>query len=247
MTALTERTKSLISDARRNAEPSSEDLQRVRARLAERIANESPDTVVVPFGLVKAGALLAALAIGASGAWYFATTRPVERVEPPAPPPVSVAAVAPSCPPVPECPPSVVVQAPAAPPKPMVCPPAALKGGANDSSRQALRNLEYSLPAEAADRWALEMGLLIDARVAVDEDRPLDALGHVQRHEKLFPQSAFQEERLALEIVATCQAGRPELVHASFAKLLELDAASTYLPRIRATCGPEVEAGETHE
>lgn len=236
--SLSARTKNLLDEARREAEPSADDLRRVRARLTTSLATENPAVAAVPFAFIKVGGLIAAAALGL-GAWQWASSRRVESmpVAPPVPPPVVVAA--PSCPPVPECPAPIVVQAP--PAKPLQCPPVPKENPARANEESSLRNLSYSVPADVADRWALEVGLLIDARVAVDEGRALDALGHVQRHAKLFPDSSFREERLALEVLATCQAGRPELAKAPFDRLVELEPASTYLPRIRGVCGASFE------
>ncbi len=241
--SLSARTKNLLDEARREVEPSADDLRRVRARLTTSLATENPAVAAVPFAFLKVGGLIAAAALGL-GAWQWASSRRVEPtpVAPSVPPAVVVAA--PSCPPAPECPAPIVVQAPAPPAKPLQCPPVArTESPVRANEESSLRNLTYSVPADVADRWALEVGLLIDARVAVDEGRALDALGHVQRHAKLFPESSFREERLALEVLATCQAGRPELAKAPFDRLLELEPASTYLPRIRGVCGATFERG----
>lgn len=137
-----------------------------------------------------------------------------------------------------ECP--AVAPPPACPPAPAraVCPPASKAGSERAKDDEgALRQLSYALPQDAADRWALEVGLLVDARVALDEGRALDALGHAQRHERLFPESGFREERLAVEVMATCQVGRPDAAKAPLRALLTLEPASTYFPRIRSACG----------
>jgi hypothetical protein len=225
----------------KEAEPSADDLRRVRARLTTSLATENTAIAAVPFAFLKVGALVAAGALGL-GAWQWAKSSANEVTTVPSPTP-SIA----SCPPVSECPAPIVTEVPV--PVPVECkapkivqcaPVAAVSGRVNDDEH-SLRNLRYAVPADVADRWALEVGLLIDARVAVDEGRALDALGHVQRHAGLFPNSSFKEERLALEVLATCQAGRPELAKSPFLSLLELEPTSTYLPRIRSACGADFE------
>ncbi|MCU0696035.1 MAG: hypothetical protein MUC96_05865 [Myxococcaceae bacterium] len=233
--SLSARTKELLEQARREAEPGPDDLRRLRAQLSTKLSTEEPALTAVPLAFLKVAGAVALAAAGLS-AWQWL------RPEKPAPPPITSAAV---CPPSPECPAPTV--APACPPAPTAvptpaapaCPPAS-KAAATAGPRPGaggLRELSYTLPADDADRWALEVGLLVDARVALDEGRSLDALGHAQRHARLFPDSGFQEERLAVEVMATCQVGRPELAKSPLRALLALEPATTYLPRIRSACG----------
>lgn len=237
--SLSARTQQLLEEARKEAEPSAEDLRRVRARLTTSLGAENPAIAAVPVAFLKVGALVASAALGL-GAWQWAKSRPSEVTVAP------VEAAQPvSCPPVSECPAPIVTQVPVpaecTPVKAVQCTPAPKPSGREAEDERSLRTLRFTVPADVADRWALEVGLLIDSRVAVDEGRALDALGHVQRHAVLFPDSSFKEERLALEVLATCQAGRPELAKTPFVTLLELEPTSTYLPRIRSTCGADFE------
>jgi hypothetical protein len=234
--SLSARTKSLVEKARREVEPTTDDLARVRARLSTSLAAESPAVAAVPLAFLKVvGAGVAAAAV-ALGAWQLSkTSRAPEPTVPVAATPVLAI---PACPPVPECPSAVVVEAPQ--PKPLQCPAVARvkSDPTNSNDSRDLFNHTFSVAADpVGDRWALEVGLLSDARVALDEDRPLDALGHAERHERLFPQSAFTEERLAIQVIATCKAGRAEAAKPTFAKLLERDPETTYLPRVRSACG----------
>lgn len=237
--SLSARTRSLLETARRQAEPSEEDLRRVRAQLSATLAAtpEIPSVVAFPLAFLKlVGGIAVAAAVG-YGAWEWS------KQQPPPPPPVTSTPSAPvvvaaECPPSPECPPAVVAPAP----KSLVCPPAPRANKDNAMGSKPGRRLEghtFSTPFEGdGDRWGLEFGLLADARVALDESRPLDALGHVQKHERLFPTSAFTEERLAIEIIATCQVvGEGEGVRPLVERLLELDSETTYLPRVRSACG----------
>ncbi|MCA2978360.1 MAG: hypothetical protein INH37_08760, partial [Myxococcaceae bacterium] len=233
--SLSARTKELLERARHEAEPSADDLRRVRARLASSLATEEPALTAVPLAFVKVAGAVALTALGL-GVWQALRQR--ERPAPaPAPAGVSSALV---CPPSPECPalppPAPPPSCPPPAPAPACAPATGAKAAAGEAS---LRELSYALPAADADRWALEVGLLVDARVALDEGRSLDALGHAQRHQRLFPESAFREERLAVEVVATCQVKRPDLARAPLRALLALAPASTYLPRLRHACGWE--------
>lgn len=239
--SLSARTKELLETARREAEPSAEDLRRVRARVTATLATEEPALTAVPLAFLKLGGGALALAAVGLGAWQWLRARDVPPSRPTSPAVTSamVCPAAPECPapapmPPPQCPPTVVTPAPR-------CPPAAASATSATAPRDdgSLRQLSYTLPAEAADRWALEVGLLMDARVALDEGQFLGALGHAQRHQRLFPESAFREERLAIEVMATCQVGRPALARAPLRDLLALEAQSTYLPRIRLACGWE--------
>jgi len=93
---------------------------------------------------------------------------------------------------------------------------------------------------EAASRDAsLELELLMLSRVALDEDRSMDAIGHALRHEELYPKSAFEEERLAIQVLAWCSASNRERAMQQFERLVKLSPRTTYLPRIRGTCGEE--------
>ncbi len=235
--SLSARTKGLLENARREAEPTPEDLRRVRARLSASVASvaETPSVVAVPFAFLKVLGGLAAVAAVGYGAWQWSKRQPVAEVPPP--PPVSIAQ---ACPPTPQCPPV----AEAAPTKPLQCPPAAPVACAKvpDRALQKERGVQshtFSTPADVGDQWELELGLLSDARIALDTERALDALGAMQKHERLFPNSAFTEERLAIQVMATCLMGQRDAARPLFEQLLQRDPESTYLPRVHSACGAD--------
>lgn len=242
--SLSARTKSLLENARREAEPTPEDLRRVRARLSASVASvaETPSVVAVPLAFLKVLGGLAVVAAVGYGVWQWSKRQPVSE----GPPPVAAVATTPpagsiACPPAPACPPPVEV----APTKPLQCPPVApgacaqVTGSAAAKDR-AVSSHTFSTPADAVgDQWDLELGLLSDARIALDTERALDALGAMQKHERLFPNSAFTEERLAIQVMATCLMGQRDAARPFFERLLLRDPETTYLPRVRSACGAD--------
>lgn len=237
MTELSARAQALLERARKEATPSAEDLSHLRARLGASLAKQGLDPVVVPLWLGKLGGVLLAAAVGLGG-WYLRGLLSERDAQ-------AAAAVAPRqelavCPPAPAC-------APAAEPacEPVACPAAPAGGrarrgeGPKPDDGPALRGPRqtlFSVPGAQRDA-ALELQLLILAREALDEGRALDALGHALRHEQLFPQSAFEEERLAIEVLAYCAAGHPEQAAERFERLITLAPETSYLPRVRGLCG----------
>lgn len=237
--SLSARTKSLLESARREAAPAPEDLRRVRARLSTSVASvaETPSVVAVPLAFLKVvGGLTAAAAIG-YGVWQWSKRQPESE----GPPPAAIASASVACPPAPACPAPVEV----APTKPLHCPPAGpvvcnKTTASAPAKERAMSSHTFSTPADAVgDQWDLELGLLSDARIALDAEHPLDALGAMQKHERLFPNSAFTEERLAIQVMATCLMGQREAAQPFFERLLQRDPETTYLPRVQSACGVE--------
>lgn len=245
MSDLSARAQLLIESSRKEATPSAEELQHLRARLSASLAHQTPDGLAVPFWLRRLAGALAVAAIGVGG-WYlrdrvadhprvvFVAAAPSASVVPApvvAPPPLP----APSCPPAPACEPPP--KAPAA--KTATCAPPAAAALGPERDDPARRGMEHSLfSVEAAKKQpGLELELLMLARVALDDDRPLDALGHALQHEKLYPHSAFEEERLAIEVLAWCSVENPDSAQPQLERLLTLAPETTYLPRIRGACG----------
>ena len=231
MTHLSARTQALVDRARKEAEPSAADLQHLRGRLAESLAGQSPDPVLLPFSLGKLAGLMMVAAVGV-GAWVLRGAL-AEHERPPPPVPVAVVVA----PPVPVAPPAVVVPVPesCAPAKAVACAPT------EEAEATKRRRKEQSLFSVAAAQKdpSLELQLLVLARVALDEERSMDALGHTLRHEELYPESAFVEERLAIQVLAYCAAGNKEQATKRFERLMAVAPETTYLPRIRGTCGGE--------
>jgi hypothetical protein len=102
--SLSARTKELLETARRDAEPSAEDLRRVRARLTAAVATEEPALTAVPLAFLKLGGAALALAAVGLGAWQWLRARDVPPSRP-TPPAVTSAMV---CPAAPECPAQVL-------------------------------------------------------------------------------------------------------------------------------------------
>lgn len=249
MNHLNPQTRALLDRARGEITPSSDDLLRVRTRLkATLAATPTARALVTPVLALK---LLGALALALGSVWALQRA----SAPPPAPPP-PVAAEATICPP--PAPPSVLPPPPAAPACPAVptcraparapspAPVVAPESRPTPSSRET--SDMFSMPV-APGNEGLEVGLLSDARIALDEGRPIGALEHVRHHRQLFSNSMFEEERLALEVLSYCTLGRRDLAAQPLERLLELAPDSTYLPRVRGTCGelespaPEGEAG----
>ncbi|MFT3837334.1 MAG: hypothetical protein QM723_10105 [Myxococcaceae bacterium] len=241
MSDLSARAQLLIESSRKEATPSAEELQHLRARLSANLAQQTPDSMAVPFWLKKLVGALAVAAVGVGG-WYLRADHPrvvfvaaAPSAPAAAPAPVIAAPLpAPSCPPAPACEPA---KAPAT--KTVACAPAAPAALDPDRDASSRRGMEHSLfSVDAAKKQpGLELELLMLARVALDDDRPLDALGHALQHEKLYPHSAFEEERLAIEVLAWCSVENPDSAQPQLERLLTLAPETTYLPRIRGACG----------
>jgi hypothetical protein len=237
MTQLSARARALLERAQKEATPSAQQLSQLRVKLAASLANQAPDPVLLPFSLGKFAGVMLAAALAALGASHARGLfeGPERRA-----PVVLVASrspeAAPSCPPMPACAPVPVECVQARPVKPVNC---AQPSGTEQSERLAHRPTEHNLfSAEAAQRDpSLELELLVLARSALDEDRLMDAVGHTLRHEQLYPTSAFEEERLAMQVLAWCSAGHPDKAAQQFKRLMALSPHTGYLPRIRGTCG----------
>jgi hypothetical protein len=73
--SLNARTKELLERARRDAEPSADELRQVRARLAPRLATEEPALTAVPLAFLKVAAAVAVAAAGGGPGSGRAPTR----------------------------------------------------------------------------------------------------------------------------------------------------------------------------
>jgi tetratricopeptide (TPR) repeat protein len=251
MTQLTARTRALLDRARQEAEPNATDLGQLRARLGESLAGQTPDPVLLPFWASKLAGVALVAAIGLGGWVLRGALEERGRAPVPPPPPVVVVQAAPAPVEQPVCPPAPACAVPAPPaPRVVACAPvpvaaaAAAEAAAEAEARHRQEQNLFSVAAAQKDP-SLELQLLVLARVALDEERALDALGHTLRHEELYPQSAFQEERLAIQVLAYCAAGKHEKAAAHFERLVALAPETGYLPRIRGTCGERFGRGPT--
>lgn len=237
MSELSARARALVDRARQQATPSAEELSHLRAKLTAGLASQSPDPVLVPLWLGKLAGLAMLGAVGL-GAWYLRGMLAEHERRAPTPQPI-VVQPAPSCP---APPPAVWAPVLVPVPMPEAGKPAVTQCAPPEESQakaRARRGLQENLfTAEVAQKDpSLELQLLVLARVALDEERSTDALGHMQRHEQLYPQSAFEEERLAIQVLAYCAAGNHALATQHYERLVELAPHSTYLPRVKGTCG----------
>jgi hypothetical protein len=243
MSELSPRAQVLLQQARRQATPTEEELALNRARLrlklkaAPQVPAWKPIVTVVAIGLLSA--LATGLAVSRVGVTAPAVV-PVATTPPPPPAQLDdrdLAAIEPT----------------------LTCrgldtrttqgfdqlPSRAMKGlprcepGVAPSVRTKLQGAGLPEPVAAIEASSDELGLEIleEARLAIDERRPFDALGKVQKHTRLYPASQFEEERLALQLIALCLAERaPDAVP----RLAEFHAefpSSTYAPRIERACG----------
>lgn len=244
MMPLSARTQALLERARAEAAPSAEELHLLRIRLAASVAKEGPVPLVLPF-LIRSLAGAAMLAALGSLGWLM-----TQRQQPAAAP-VVMTATQPlesqpimSCPAAPEC--------PVAPARVVKCAPAAMPVAFVDhdallAARKRLSEDVYSEQAARNDASPLELSLLIMGREALDENRPLDALGHADKHAQLFPTSAFEEERVAIELLAHCLAEHKDIARQRYQRLMELAPETTYLPRVKGTCGEDITTVETDD
>ena len=232
MSELPPHLRALLDLARQGATATPDDLQRVRAKLQERLVLEP-----VPFALLSwLRASLPTLGVVAAaatavGLWQLRPAPHEPQQCPPGAPQV-VACPPPVAQPPLSCP--VQATAPAAaqgPPvravaTPVVAPPVVAP----------VRERVFAPPSAPTDPWSLELGLLQDAQGALADKRPMDALHHVENHLQLFPETVFREERSALHVLALCMLNRGELATEPLEELLALAPASTYLFRIQASC-----------
>jgi hypothetical protein len=241
-----------MEGAREQAAPTPNELIQLRAKVMASLVKQPPDPLLLPFSVGRLASVALVAAVGL-GAWTLRgallehphpSAAAVAAVHPP-PPAVMPAEPKVGCPPAPTCAP--------APVRGVACAPAGREIGSGLRPREANadetpaamrpRGREESLfSAEAAKRDpSLELELLVLARVAIDEERAMDALGHALRHEQLYPKSGFEEERLAIQVMANCMEGNRDDAAAGLERLLQLAPHSTYLPRIRGTCDRGVE------
>jgi hypothetical protein len=259
MTLLSARARALLARAQKEATPTAQELSHLRVKLAASLANQAPDPVLLPFWLNKFAGVILAAAVGL-GAWHVRGLFETRYLRAPAAPVFIASRLAPEtevrvplAPPLVTCPQLPVEPLKARPVKPVACAPRSNADEQNDLSER--RGMEHNLfSAAAAQRDpSLELQLLELAQDALDEDRKIDALGHTLRHESLYPKSAFEEERLAMQVLAWCAAGNREKAADRFERLVELSPHTAYLPRIRGTCGeafvqgPEILEPESHD
>lgn len=244
MSELSPRAQLLLQQARREATPTEEELALNRSRLRLKLKATPQAPVWKPVVIVIAIGLLSALASGLA----------VSRLSAPAP------AVVPAVTIQPAQPHQLDDRVLAAIEPTLTCrgldtrttqgfdqlPSRAMKGLPRCEPSTAAPNVRAKLqgnglaePEKAIEEKADDLGLEIleEARLAIDERRPFDALGKVQKHQRLYPTSQFEEERLALQLIALCLAERTEDALPRLAEFRAEYPSSTYAPRIERACG----------
>jgi hypothetical protein len=179
---------------------------RVRARLEAAIPGMVPGIVAPPLAtgpagpaIRSAGSLMAAFLVGGvTGAVLLAALerRPLQPVVD-----VGRAVTAPAIamPPPPvgaPVEPDVVAAEPALPTAPPVAHP------------KAIKSVERPAPAPRVSAFAAERVLLDEARAAIVQGAPDQALDRLEQHRSRFPNGLLSEERDAMAIEALVDAGR---------------------------------------
>ncbi len=88
------------------------------------------------------------------------------------------------------------------------------------------------------DRLAQELRLVAQARQALVRDDADAALRALSRHARVFPDGAFVEERLAIQVLALCAASREDEARAASAAFVARYPLSVSLPALRSSCAP---------
>jgi hypothetical protein len=81
-----------------------------------------------------------------------------------------------------------------------------------------------------------EIQLIGQARAALRDDRPREALRLLARHARTFPQGEMQEERMVLRAAALCEAGQVEASRRSVAMFLRTHPRSPLAANVRRIC-----------
>ena len=247
MTELSARARALMEQARHQATPTREELAHVRQRLAPVLAEAPRKPLVVPAPLVMLGLISAVVfgvhSSGVARTWSFGS-RPVQLVcldngSPGRSDQTSLAnGVLDDVDPTRSCRNELAPALPSA---------STLMAGVRPRAAAPLplepeRDTGPVIPTDD-----LGLGLLEEARLALDEHRPFDALGQVQKHLALYPQSQFHEERLAMQLVAVCMAQRPDLAAKPREDFSREFPESTYLPRIEQACSTVLDGGVSED
>ncbi|MEM6293260.1 MAG: hypothetical protein AAGA54_18455 [Myxococcota bacterium] len=91
-------------------------------------------------------------------------------------------------------------------------------------------------PAPSASSLAAETRALQQARAALKDGRPQDALSKLDRAAQAFPDGALIEERAALRVLALCEAGRADEGRAAAAAFETTYPRSAHAKRVANAC-----------
>jgi hypothetical protein len=213
--------KALIDVGREAFSPREEDLPRVRAALAAKLA-------VLPkaAGLFGAGAMSAAKMGGVAvivvaaliGGGLALRRHPQVSETPPAaaaPPPVT----------------SVAIAEPAAPPSAETPAAASPAETAKPRSTPSSRRLEQD--SDTLDR---ELALMKRAQAALASGDPSSSLSLLDTHAATFPRGALSEEREVTRVLALCALGRTSDAKAAAKRFERAAPRSMHLARIHSSC-----------
>ncbi len=93
-----------------------------------------------------------------------------------------------------------------------------------------------------ADTLAEEVGVLRDARRALQSGRPGPALSLVADYESRYPHGVLREEVLAIRALSLCNLGRTAEATVAAQQLQKLSPHSVQLARIKMSCVAELES-----
>lgn len=105
----------------------------------------------------------------------------------------------------------------------------------NDKRPTTPRKPEAGEPAPD-DTLAAETRLLAQARAALLEARPEQALARLAEHARRFPDGVLSEERQALDAVALCEAGRDADGESAARTFLREHPRAALAQRVRGAC-----------
>ncbi|MDO9020934.1 MAG: hypothetical protein Q8S73_00400 [Deltaproteobacteria bacterium] len=93
-------------------------------------------------------------------------------------------------------------------------------------------------PGRPAPAWPLieEVALLREAQRALQSGGTVRALDLIERHASRYPDGAMREERLALRVVALCDAGRRSEARAAADRFVREAPRSVFVARVRSSC-----------
>jgi hypothetical protein len=93
-----------------------------------------------------------------------------------------------------------------------------------------------SASAPPTDTLSEELALLRTAQTALRSGAPNDALTALHTHATRFPRGVLREERMTLEVLALCDAGRVEDARHARAALIATSPSSSHLEPLAISC-----------
>jgi hypothetical protein len=257
MTDLGKDARELLAETRDGDDPSAEDRERVRRKLAVALAASSVATssLATTAAVAKAGAgpaasaggasvlssklVLATVVVMASGAAVVVQqSRQPSDVDSTSRPAAHVGArtTAEQAEPAQ----ARTVPARADTPAPAAADPGTQGGAvrparqgadAAEPNAQSMGDMDEHIPSLRA-----ELDLIAAAQAALSQGEPARALARIDEHALRFPRGAFVQERLAIIAVAWCTLGDRARGHAAASQLARRAPSSPLLARARSAC-----------